>query len=752
MTFEPCNPDLIEDFYRAYNDTSGSQQQRLGRCQEIVEALRVCGEVDGAYLAWSLLFEGILANERERDWGQGERLFRAALTAGQGRDRLLEARACLALAVTCHTLDRWSEAITFGRQALDALADLNKPIDEASAWTNLAIACSMGYTAGAFDAKRVVEGIGYCQQALAVLEAMPASRERSSLEAFVYNTLGSLDYSAGRWHDALAAYQRHFTICQEAGYSCRAGISLGNQGEVYEQLGPDYYQQALAAHRAALAIHQDCEDTYQVFHSHLQLASLSQTSGDSTGALDHFLQAIQLVEEIRQGISTADARAGFFATVANAYTHATLLAVALGRTSLAFDLTERSRSRAFLDLLTAGSADLARRSEAATLSLEDIQAALPADAALIEFVTSGLLEAPERRRRASTSEHSERTQPATTLLFAATREQIAIYDLHLSPNDVLPRQLRSASERHFLSPNARRTLYERLISPIAPLLAGKRRIYIVPHGPLHYVPFQALLAPDGETLLRPGGPKLVYGPSASLLFRDRSAAKPLGFPPTPRVWETPVLALGFDGEGGQRLRFAEEEAGRVAALLGGEALLGPASKRAALFERGPAARFLHISCHGQFDPDAPLDSSLHLGAGETVTAREVLDNLRLGCDLVTLSACESGLSRVRRGDELMGLVRAFMAAGAPAVLATLWRVDERSTRLLMEKFYREVAAGIGFAQSLQQAQLFLRTLSRQEALDLLGGGLSSAGSDAMLSDRPFADPFYWAPFVLIGGE
>jgi CHAT domain-containing protein len=283
---------------------------------------------------------------------------------------------------------------------------------------------------------------------------------------------------------------------------------------------------------------------------------------------------------------------------------------------------------------------------------------------------------------------------------------------------------------------------------VAAGLAGKRRLYLVPHGPLHYVPFQALLAPDGETLLRPGGPELVYGPSASVLFRERTAARPSRLRKTSKVSETalPCLALGFDGEGGQRLRFAEEEAGRIAALLGGEALLGPAGKQEALFQRGPDARFLHISCHGQFDPAAPLESSLHLGAGETLTAREVLANLRLRCELVTLSACESGLSQVRRGDELMGLVRAFLAAGAPAVLATLWRVDERSTRLLMEQFYREAQAGASFAQALHTAQIYLHSLSRQQALDLLGeDAVGVAGPE-----QPFDDPFYWAPFVLIG--
>ena len=167
-----------------------------------------------------------------------------------------------------------------------------------------------------------------------------------------------------------------------------------------------------------------------------------------------------------------------------------------------------------------------------------------------------------------------------------------------------------------------------------------------------------------------------------------------------------------------------------------------------MYKRQP---YLHISCHGEFDPESPLESLLHLGAGETLTAHQVLEGLHLSCELVTLSACESGLSRVRRGDELMGLVRAFMVAGAPSVIATLWRVDERSTRILMERFYREIVAGAGFAQALREAQLYLRTLSHDEAMWLLAADAPVAPAAGESSvDRPFADPFYWAPFILVG--
>ena len=306
---------------------------------------------------------------------------------------------------------------------------------------------------------------------------------------------------------------------------------------------------------------------------------------------------------------------------------------------------------------------------------------------------------------------------------SATHDHVEVFDAGLSPNDLLPQRLQAAAERHFLQPAIRRTLYERLIGPVAHLLAGKRRVNIVPHGPLHYVPFQALIAPDGETLLRPGGPELVYGPAPACCFADR-LPKPFGFPKTPRVWEgfRPRAWRWATTARPQRLRFAEEEASHRRCCCGGDALVGPASKREALFRQAPTRRYLHISCHGEFDPESPLESLLHLGAGETLTAHQVLDALRLSCELVTLSACESGLSRVRRGDELMGLVRAFMVAGAPAVIATLWRVDERSTRILMERFYREVVAGASFAQALHEAQLYLRTLSPREVVRLLADG------------------------------
>ena len=91
---------------------------------------------------------------------------------------------------------------------------------------------------------------------------------------------------------------------------------------------------------------------------------------------------------------------------------------------------------------------------------------------------------------------------------------------------------------------------------------------------------------------------------------------------------------------------------------------------------------MHLSCHGHFDTAKPLASHLLLADGP-LSAADILQSLKLNAELVTLSACETGRSEVLRGEELIGLVRAFLYAGTPAVVVTLWPVDELSTLLLM---------------------------------------------------------------------
>lgn len=730
------HPELLQPFLDAV------RLRQLDRCETILAELRLRTAADPDLAAWTRYFEGILANERDHDLAAAERIFLDLLD--DQPDLELQGRLCLALAVTYRRQNRLQACIAFCRRCETCYAALGDRAGQAKALKQMAIVLATGFDQNQFGAEVLPQIAAACRQALDLLHEAPQTEENRWLAGTLWNEIGALHRAQRQWDEAAAAYQRYLAINETLGHRLGMGVAYGNLGELMVKLGPERWPEAETAFCQSLEIARANHDRAQELDSLANLAHLHQQQGRWEDALTTYRAAIGLIDALRAGVSTETARAGFMATVTELFANAVLTAVAAGRPDEALVLAEQARARAFLDLLASGVAD-SRLPATGVLTASQICQALAPDEVLLAYFTTGLMAAPAGRETESLDRH--RFPPASTLIFIVTRGGVAVVTGDASPNDLQPRRLAGAAERHFLQPAVRRTLYDRLIAPAARLLAGKRRVIIVPHGPLHYVPFQALIAPDGETLLRPGGPELLYGPSASVLFRDRAAAKPLGFRQTPRIWETPCLALGYDGEGDQRLRFAEEEASRIAALLGGEALVGPAGKREALLQRGPVARYLHISCHGQFDPAAPLESSLHLGAGEKLTAREALASLRLRCDLATLSACESGLSQVRRGDELMGLVRAFLAAGAPAVIATLWRVDERSTRLLMERFYREVAAGAGFAGALQQAQLYLRELGREEALALLGKDTSSAG----WAERPFADPFYWAPFVLVGG-
>lgn len=730
-------PAHSADFKQAFLDAV--RRRDLAGAQATLDVLRArqTAPDEEGLAAWVRYFEGILANERDHDLAAGERIF---LEVAQRADADLElqSRLFLALALTCCRQNRLQSCMDYSQRSLACCRARGDNVGQAKALKQSVIALATGFDQGLFGPDVLPAIEQQCRQALALLEDAAPTEETQWLAGTLWNEIGAYHRARQEWAQAAAAYRRNLAICETIDHRSGLAVAYGNLGELLFKQGQAYWAEAEADFRRSLEIAQAAGFRGQQLDALVNLAYLQTAAGRLAEALDTYCTAIALIDTLRSGISTEAARAGFFATVTETFANAVLAAVAAGQPDEALYLAEQARARAFLDLLASGAVDNPLLTTS-VLTASQICQALAPDEALLAYFTTGLMAAPAGRDAGSLDRN--RFPPASTLIFVVAREGVDVVTADTSPNDLQPRRLAGAAERHFLQLPVRRALYDRLVAPVAAGLAGKRRLYLVPHGPLHYVPFQALLAPDGETLLRPGGPELVYGPSATVLF-----GRPSRLPKTSKVSELPCLALGFDGEGGQRLRFAEEEASRIAALLGGEALVGPAGKREALLQRGPAARTLHISCHGQFDPAAPLESFLHLGAGETLTAQQVLESLRLRCDLVTLSACESGLSQVRRGDELMGLVRAFLAAGAPAVIATLWRVDERSTRLLMEQFYREVAAGASFARALQQAQIFLRDLSRREAIELLG----SDAPDVSGAERPFADPFYWAPFVLVG--
>jgi len=232
-------------------------------------------------------------------------------------------------------------------------------------------------------------------------------------------------------------------------------------------------------------------------------------------------------------------------------------------------------------------------------------------------------------------------------------------------------------------------LYTMLWAPMAPCLHGVERVALVPHRALHYVPWCALH--DGQVWL------------AERLEVSLAASATAWLAGRGRPWRAPtrVLALGAASASLPHVQAEVEAIGRIVGT-GAQVLLGGEARADALRLQANEADIVHLACHGQFRADNPAFSLLDLAEGP-LTLHD-LHSLRMRASLVVLSACETGLSRIAAGDELIGLVRGFTLAGAEAVLATQWAVADASMPVLMASLYRHLWSGDPPAAALRAAQ------------------------------------------------
>ena len=250
-------------------------------------------------------------------------------------------------------------------------------------------------------------------------------------------------------------------------------------------------------------------------------------------------------------------------------------------------------------------------------------------------------------------------------------------------------------------------LYRMLMAPLEGWIDG-RSLAIIPHHVLHYVPFQALY--DGSEYVLDNH-DVVYSASASVLKICRA--------------KTPVAAdmdLVLAVPDPSTPAIADEAEMLRELLPNARVFVGEEAGADLLKEHGPKAGKLHIAAHGVFRADNPMFSSLKLG--DSWLNLVDIFNLKLGAELTTLSACETGMSALYEGDELLGLTRGFLYAGTPSLVVSLWRVNDRSTTLLMKRFYEGLLDGFSKPEALRQAAIDVKA--------------------------QFPHPYYWAPFILMG--
>lgn len=339
------------------------------------------------------------------------------------------------------------------------------------------------------------------------------------------------------------------------------------------------------------------------------------------------------------------------------------------------------------------------------LAPSDIQSELPEDTVLVEYfvardqITAFVITQNDVHSFVAITSISEIHTLMEKLAFQFSKFQYgsAYYERH---RDVLLQNTQEILD----------SLGQQLIAPLWREASSAKTIIIVPHGSLHALPFQAVRI-NGKYLIETHA--ISVAPSAAVLKF---------------CWEKPIdiegksLLVGIPDE---RLTHVAQEIQALSGLLRDtEILLGEQATFERVQQAASSSAILHLATHGLFRPEAPLLSSIHL-ADRWLAVQDIYD-LNLKATLVTLSACETGLGHDAGGDDLVGLVRGFLYAGAASLLVSLWRVDDESMTELIKEFYTHWLAGVSKTEALRQAQIALL--------------------------EKYEHPYYWAPLILTGNE
>lgn len=494
-------------------------------------------------------------------------------------------------------------------------------------------------------------------------------------------------------------------------------------------------------------------------------------------AIHHFKSSTEKLESVATDVPVEEMLTSYLGSRHSLYEHFVELLLREKRTGEAFEETERARARAFLQMLgnrhvgargadphlvqqadiyrrrigamdqsirTAASYDekallkrervAARREYEAlmvrvkvsnpgyaalttveTVSVDVIQNELPAGTTMIDYFVTGTGVHAWIIDRVSV-DYVRLPIDATAL------RRITCWAKQFSPPDHVVNSRGVSVQAGICSDGATADeAYAMLIAPLRAMIRHQRLV-IVPHRELHYVPFAALYDAQRNCHLIEDF-TIAYAPSATVwrfLRRDE--------PPV----SGRALVLGDPAGSMGALEFARREAELVAGRLGTKAMLGTDACERLIRELDPNVDLLHIAAHALYNGANPLFSFIALAAdGEehdgNLEAQEILADVDLtGVNLVVVSACSTAAGKPSAGDEIVGLTRALLYAGTPAVLSTLWEIDDIASATLMDAFYERLVSGVPVADALREAQL------------------------SLLHSERFKSPRLWAAFSLHG--
>lgn len=653
---------------------------------------------------------------------------------------------------------RWTGDFISARGPFHAAFDLFKDLND-----------TKGMASALFYLGLVYEDAGDYQNALDFLnQSLPLSRTVKDLvnESRALKQIGGIYYRQGNKQKALEILEQEIALSQSVPDREFKAHMLFLIGINYAWLGNDreainYYQQALDLYRAN-------DDKTGISEALAGIGVAYEFSGDFEQALKKYQESILVREEMRTAARLEELQTGIAGRNASTYQYAARLFMQLNRPVQAFELSERARARNLLDQLGNTRIDprkgadpqIIKREQSLRVELNALEQQHASERARPGGEMPGILpQMPESAQQISSLRHqyaealsqlkatnpeyvSIRTiNPLTlnevqklldaestlvsyfitldkTQAFIITRDSFQAVTLPVTEQELYTTisAFRGFADNNNPHPQSLQKLYNWLVKPLNPYLKTSL-VGIVPHGVLHYLPFAALT--DGKRYFGDEH-KLFYLPSTSILPFIQQKRK---------MNNSTLLSMSqSQPEGLTVLNYADQMATEIAKIYHTTALTSPAATETALRVHAVDSGIIFLAAHGKLNTSSPLFSRIILAPDKEndglLEVHEVYELDLKKANLVVLSSCQTQLGRQSLGDDIVGLNRAFIYAGTPTVVASLWSVSEKPTSEMIIAFFKNLKNGMGKAAALQAAQAQTRA--------------------------KYPNPYYWAAFVLTG--
>lgn len=642
--------------------------------------------------------------------------------------RAAEGIACSILGSAYRTLGEFHKAIEYHHQHLVIAKEVGDRAGEGTACGNLG---------NSYTSLRKYQKAIECHERAVKIEKEVGDRAG---EGNSYGNLGNAYKGTGNLQKAIEHYEMYLKIAKEVGDRSGEGTAYGCLGNAYDDTGD--FQKAIDFYERNLKIAKEVGDRIQEGKVYSNIGSVYEGLDELEQAIHYYENSVKTFNHIRSKLISNDE---WKISLRNMYdkTHSKLWGLLLkqGKVVQALLTADQGCAQALNDLLETKYGLEGVRQEIGTLTATspDILNYLPSNTAFIGINEGGIFFWVNERGKEVRFRRRQIDAPVMSFLLSLlkkTQKEIGVRDVHCEDRSlgrnsrdekqVEERVNKPRSHPSNVETNPLQTLYNIVVDPIRDLLQGDE-VVLVPEGPLFLAPFAAFMDRNSKFLCESFRIRLLPSLSSLQLISN-----------CPDDWHSATGALLVGNPwvkevGHAQLPWAEKEVKMIGEILQTEPLTGKQATKDEVLRSISSVSLVHIAAHGDMKsgeialtPNTTRSSPIPVKEDYVLTMQDVL-KAQIRARLVVLSCCHSARGEVK-AEGVVGIARAFLGAGARAVLVSLWAIDDEATMEFMEHFYRQLVNGRRAGEALNEAMKSMR------------------------ESNCFSAVKYWAPFVLIGDD